>query len=116
MAVQTLVLLGDSILDNGSYTKPEPDSTAHLQRLLPHWEVLRLAQDGATMKDVGSQLRQLRSRPATAVLSVGGNDAVEHIGVLDKRTSSSAEVLEALLAIAEDFAKRYETVARSVAE
>lgn len=116
MALQTLVLFGDSILDNAPYTQPKPDTTTHLQRWLPEWSVQRLAQDGARMNDVGFQLRKLRIRPATAVLSIGGNDAAEHIGVLDRRASSSADVLEELLAIADAFAERYETVARSVAE
>ena len=31
MASRTLVVLGDSILDNAPYTRPEPDTTAHLQ-------------------------------------------------------------------------------------
>jgi lysophospholipase L1-like esterase len=116
MNARTLVLLGDSILDNAPYTNPEPDTTAHLQDLLPAWTVVRLAQDGAMMADVRSQVRELPKRPLTAVLSVGGNDAVEHISVLDERASNSADVLEKLLAIADNFGSSYETVARSVAE
>jgi hypothetical protein len=45
MATQTLVLLGDSILDNNPYTRPRPDTTAHLQRLLPDWSVQRCAME-----------------------------------------------------------------------
>jgi lysophospholipase L1-like esterase len=116
MGWRTLALLGDSILDNQPYTHPQPDTTALLQRVLPDWSVERYAQDGATMSDVAFQLRSLEQRPALAVLSVGGNDAVEHIGLLQKRASSSAEVLHDLLVIADDFARRYETVARSVRE
>jgi lysophospholipase L1-like esterase len=116
MNARTLVLLGDSILDNAPYTTPERDTTAHLQNLLPAWTVVRLAQDGATMSDMRSQLRELPNRPLTAVLSIGGNDAIEHISVLDTRASNSADVLEELLAIADNFGSRYEAVARSVAE
>jgi len=116
MATQTLALLGDSILDNQPYTRPEPDTTAHLQRLLTGWSIERHAQDGATMGDVAYQLRTLAQRPALAVLSVGGNDAAEHIGLLQKRASTAAEVLQELLAIADDFARRYDAVARSVRE
>jgi lysophospholipase L1-like esterase len=114
MATQTLVLLGDSILDNSSYTRPTPDTTAHLQRLLPDWSVQRCAMDGATMSDVAFQLRALAQRPTLAVLSIGGNDAAEHIGLLQKRVPTSAEVLRDLLVIADDFAARYEEVARKV--
>ena len=112
--MQTLVLLGDSILDNEPYTRPEPSTTTHLQRLLPDWEIRRLAQDGAGLADISFQLRQLQARPTVAVLSVGGNDAVEHIGLLEDRTASSRSVLRQLLDIADQFALRYEAVARAV--
>ena len=116
MREQTLVLFGDSILDNGPYTKPEPDTTAHLERLLrPAWSVHRIAKDGAILADMPGQLRALGTDPTAAVLSIGGNDATRHIGVLDQRDSSSQQVLEKLLTIAEEFGERYETVARSVA-
>jgi len=116
MAKQTLVLFGDSILDNEPYTRPEPSTTAHLQRLLPEWSVRRLARDGSIMADIASQLRELEGPPTTAVLSVGGNDAVRHIGLLGKRASSFAEVLQQLLGIADDFTARYAAVARSILE
>jgi lysophospholipase L1-like esterase len=111
---QTLVLLGDSILDNHPYTRPAPDTTAHLQRLLTGWSIRRVAIDGSRMRDIEPQLRALQERPSLAVLSVGGNDAIEHVDVLDRRASSSAEVLRELLAIADRFAQEYEAVARAV--
>ncbi len=117
MSGQTLVLLGDSILDNGPYTMPEPDTTAHLERLLlPDWSVHRVARDGATLGDMPVQLGELASHCTAAVLSVGGNDATRHIGVLDQRVSSSQQVLETLLMIAEEFGQHYETVVRAVAK
>jgi len=115
MPNQRLVLLGDSILDNAPYTNPEPDTAAHLQRLLPSWYVQRLAQDGAVMSSVRLQLAELKSRPAIVVLSIGGNDAVQHIGLLEQRQASSTDVLDQLVAIGDDFARRYESVVRSVA-
>jgi len=112
-----LALLGDSILDNAPYTAPEPDTTSHLVRLLaPNWPVVRLALDGATMSGIRAQLAELGDRPAVAVLSVGGNDATEHVGILDREAASAAEVLDELVSIAETFARRYEEVARSVAD
>ena len=63
MAKQLLAVFGDSILDNAPYTGPEPDTTAHLERLLgEEWAVRRLATDGAMMRDVAGQLRGLRDR------------------------------------------------------
>jgi len=117
MPVSRVTLLGDSILDNGPYTRPDPDTTAHLARLLsPQWSVERLAQDGATMSGLPAQLGALEGRPEYAVLSIGGNDAIEHIGVLDRRASHAAEVLAELLAITDEFDGRYQAAARAVAE
>lgn len=111
MASNTVVLLGDSILDNGPYTRPEPDTTAHLQRLLGRaWQVERLAQDGATIADVQLQARSLTHTPAFAVLSIGGNDATEHIGLLERSASSAAEVLAELASITDDFGARYQAL------
>lgn len=116
MHSRTLVLLGDSILDNAPYTRPEPDTTTHLQRILNDWSVRCLARDGATMGHVAFQLRELEARPTVAVLSTGGNDATEHIGLLERRAATAAEVLNELLRIADEFAAHYERVARSVAD
>lgn len=116
MPTRTLALIGDSILDNAPYTRPEPDTTAHLGRLLPGWSVQRVAQDGAVMAQVAGQLRQLDSRPAVAVVSIGGNDAIAHLGVLEGHATHSTGLLEELLAITSDFGRRYEAVARAVAE
>ena len=88
MAARTRVLFGDSILDNAPYTSPEPDATAHLQRMLPNWSVRRFGRNGATTAHVDLQLGELDGRPDLAVLSVGGNDATEHIGVTPSLASS----------------------------
>jgi lysophospholipase L1-like esterase len=114
--MSTIVLLGDSILDNASYTHPEPDTTKRLERLVPGWTIQCHARDGARMADVSSQLRHLIERPAIAVLSVGGNDAVSHIGLLQRRAVTAADILADLLRIADDFAERYEPVAAAVRE
>ena len=117
MADQILALFGDSILDNAPYTGPEPDTTAHLERLLgKRWAVRRMATDGAMMRDVPGQLRGLRDRPAVAVLSVGGNDAIEHIGILEQPAANSGAVLEYLDGIAAQFQEQYEKVVKAVVE
>ena len=117
MADHILALFGDSILDNAPYTRPEPDTTAHLERLLgEEWAVRRFATDGSTMRDVAGQLRGLRDRATIAVLSVGGNDAIEHIGILEQPAANSGMVLEQLDAIAAAFQDQYESVARMVAQ
>lgn len=111
-----LVLLGDSILDNLPYTAPAPDTATHLRDVLGGWSVELLARDGATMADVPGQLRSLEGRPDVAVLSIGGNDALAHVGLLERRGTTSVAVFDELLSIADDFERRYEEVARAVAE
>ncbi len=116
MPVQRLVLLGDSILDNYPYTDPEPDTTAHVKRMLgPAWSIELLAEDGATMSRVPSQLGRLEGRPDVAVLSIGGNDVTRHADLLG-HPGTGIELLEDLLTIADDFARSYELAARAVAK
>jgi hypothetical protein len=106
-----LALLGDSIFDNRPYTAPEPDTTDHLQRALgPEWTVELLARDGATMADLGFQLAHLGAETDFAVLSIGGNDAIEHIGILEPRVCSSTDMLGQLADISDDFGRRYAQV------
>jgi hypothetical protein len=111
-ATRTLALLGDSILDNGFYTKPQPDTAAHLRGLLGvEWSVASVARDGATTDQIGPQLLRLPpGRPDVAVLSVGGNDLVQHVGILAPRVASSSQLFSSLLDIADRFEKRYTRV------
>jgi hypothetical protein len=114
--VKTLGLFGDSILDNAHYTQGEPDTTAHLQRLLPDWSVSLKAVDGSTMQDVPGQLAGIAPKISVAVISIGGNDAVQHIGLLNKPTVNSSETLDQLLEIADEFEAQYESAVRTVEE
>jgi lysophospholipase L1-like esterase len=104
-----LVLLGDSILDNGSYTSPAPDTTAHVRkRIGAGWTVECGARDGATMRQVAAQLAALPpGRPAVVVLSVGGNDLLENSQALPLTTAPVAEIFSAILDLMEDLGARY---------
>jgi len=114
--VRQLLLLGDSILDNAAYTAPEPDTADHLQRALGReWSVTLLARDGSRMGDLGFQLAHLPASADLAVLSIGGNDAIEHIGLLEERARSTGEVLDKLAGIADEFGHRYAQVLGAIA-
>jgi lysophospholipase L1-like esterase len=113
--VPSLLLLGDSILDNAPYTAPEPDTAAHLRRRLGgSWSVELLARDGAVMADIQAQLRTFGTRPDWLVLSVGGNDVSRHVGLLGMPLRHAGELLAALATIGEEFAARYQEVVRVV--
>ncbi len=79
-----IALLGDSVIDNGAYVGPgEPDMPAQLAERLPGWEVLARAVDGARAADALADLRARPLPPGLPVfLSAGGNDALQHLGLL----------------------------------
>lgn len=112
----SLVLLGDSILDNAPYTAPAPDTATHLRRLLGgDWSVELLARDGATMSDMPRQLAQLATRPDWAVLSIGGNDVARYVGLLDRPMRHAGDLLEELVRIGDAFAESYRAVLEGLA-
>jgi hypothetical protein len=80
-----LILLGDSTLDNCSYTNGGLDVRGHIDSRLPQGSsVSLLANDGACTRDVRYQLNKMPSTATHLVLSVGGNDALGHIGIFER--------------------------------
>jgi hypothetical protein len=77
---QHLVLLGDSIFDNGAYVDGAPAVIDQVRSLLPdHWRASLLAVDGNVVLDVRNQIKRLPLDASHLVMSIGGNDA---LGVL----------------------------------
>jgi hypothetical protein len=108
-----LVLLGDSVLDNGAYTEGGPAVLAQVQAALPNgWRASLNAVDGSTTEDVAAQLSRVPTGATHLLLSVGGNDAILCAEVLESPVSSSGE---ALLMLA-DAVARFEASYRSVIE
>jgi hypothetical protein len=106
--VTHVVLLGDSIFDNGAYTGGGPDVVTQLRPLLPSgWRATLLAIDGARTDDVVRQLGQMPEDASHLVRSVGGNDALAHGDLLDGPAASAAQVLGFLADAAESFEQRY---------
>ena len=71
-----VVLLGDSIFDNGVYVPDEPAVEDQLRAALPaSWRVTRLAVDGHVPADVAGQLAKLPEDATHLIVSCGGNDA-----------------------------------------
>ena len=83
-----LILLGDSVFDNGVYVQTgQADVTAHLNaKLKPRgWTIDVRAVDGHVVSNVESQLGfEPIPKPCTLVLSAGGNDALGHIEILQE--------------------------------
>ena len=61
-----VVLLGDSIFDNGAYTSGGPDVITQLRALIPKgWRATLLAVDGDRIDDVSRRLSRLLQTPPT---------------------------------------------------
>lgn len=89
-----IVLLGDSIFDNSSYTKGLPDVVTHLRGLLPSGATASLlAVDGCTTAGLAGQLAVLPANVTRAVVSVGGNDALLNVDILNRPVSSTTHAL-----------------------
>jgi len=103
-----IVLLGDSIFDNASYTRGGPAVISQLEQLLPQGgRASLLARDGSSTDEVASQLRRVPSDATHLVLSVGGNDALENLSVLDTPAHSTAQALGTLAGMSRGFEGEY---------
>ena len=111
-----VVLLGDSVFDNGAYVGAGPDVIAQVRERLPAGSTATLAAvDGALIGNVGRQIARLPNDATHLVLSAGGNDALMHSGVLAERAGSMAEALERLRVIASYFEREYGALLEVVA-
>lgn len=110
-----IVLLGDSIFDNATYVSGGPDVVTQLRELLPSgWRATLAAVDGAVIDDVPRQLARVPAGATHLVISAGGNDALRHADILDRRATSSPQVLGWLADAAEEFEARYRQLLAAV--
>ena len=111
-----VVLLGDSIFDNGVYVRPgEPDVARQVQAVLPSgWQATLAARDGAVIADVPRQLARLPGDASHLVLSVGGNDALSEISILNVPVQTVGGALDRLAAVVARFEERYAALLEQV--
>src|SRR5688500_4287215 len=103
-----VALLGDSIFDNRSYTRGDPDVVTHLRAILPErWQATLCAVDGATTRSLGSQLPCVPRDATHLVVAIGGNDALQNIDLLNLRVSSTAQALSMFADRVEGFERDY---------
>jgi GDSL-like Lipase/Acylhydrolase family len=92
-----ITLLGDSIFDNSSYTGVEPDVVTHLRALLPAGaRATLLAVDGAITRSLTEQIPGIPGDTTHLVVSIGGNDALGYLDLLDAPAASTADALRLL--------------------
>ena len=103
-----IVLLGDSIFDNGAYTGSEPDVIAHLRSILPpFWSATLCAVDGATTSGLSSQVRCVPADATHLFVSIGGNDALGNMDLLATPVRSTTDALRLFGSRIADFERSY---------
>ena len=106
-----LVLLGDSIFDNGAYVDGAPAVIDQVRARLPRgWQASLLAVDGNTTVDIAWQLQRMPLDATHLVLSVGGNDALGCLPQMGEPVSNVIGALEKLSKLREAFRSRYSAV------
>lgn len=110
-----VALLGDSILDNGAYTSGGPDVVTQVTSMLPSgWRASLFAVDGAMMGDLAHQLNGLPSDVTHFVVSVGGNDVLQNMDVIQLRVKSSSEAFLSLGKRVQGFERGYRAAVEGV--
>jgi hypothetical protein len=110
-----IVLLGDSIFDNGVYVPGQPDVVKQLRSALPDgWTATLCAVDGAVTRSVAGQLARIPSDATHLVVSAGGNDALGESHLLGSGVRVVAEAISLLAEAQERFARAYVDMLRSV--
>ena len=111
-----VVLLGDSIFDNGAYVRGGPDVVKQLRAILPPGgRATLLAVDGAVTADVRAQLARLPPDATDIVLSAGGNDALGHLHLLQRHARHGGEALSWFAAAVVPFAAEYRALLATLA-
>jgi hypothetical protein len=111
-----VVLLGDSIFDNGGYVPGRPAVIEQVRGQLPAgWNATLLAVDGDVTSDVPGQLARVPADATHFFVSIGGNDALGAASVLASVAHSVAEALEVLNVIYGRFETLYGNMLRAVA-
>ncbi len=107
-AMNHVVLLGDSIFDNGNYVHGGPDVITHINSILPqNWKATLLAVDGSISTDVIDQIRKIPESATHLVVSAGGNDGLSRADILQRPATSVASAVEQLAAIRSEFQDNY---------
>jgi len=110
-----IVLLGDSVFDNKAYVNGGLDVIAQVRRQIPDgWRASLRAVDGSVVENVRKQALDLPDDATHLVISVGGNDAILNADILLQKVASSAEVLDKLANIGDEFEYRYREMLEGV--
>jgi hypothetical protein len=103
-----IVLLGDSIFDNAAYVNGGPDVIRQLRAILPRdWQATLLAVDGSVTTDVIDQIPEIPASATHLIVSIGGNDGLSRVDVLQSKVRSVGEAVDQLAALRAQFHQNY---------
>lgn len=110
-----LVLLGDSIFDNGAYVGRGLSVIDQVrQRLTEGATASLLAVDGSVIADIHRQLERLPNDTSHLVVSVGGNDILGDIGLLGAAVSTVGEGVRQLADLRDRVIHDYRALMRTL--
>jgi hypothetical protein len=103
-----IVLLGDSVFDNGAYVNGGLDVIAQVRLRIPDgWKASLRAADGSLVENVRKQALDLPDDVTHLIVSAGGNNAILNAGILQLKVASGAEVMDKLADVAGEFEYHY---------
>jgi hypothetical protein len=113
-----VILLGDSIFDNGLYVRPYQSSVIEQLRagIAEQARASLLAVDGHTLLNTGLQVDELPQDATHLVVSAGGNDALLMASRLTEATENLHTALKALGELHHEFEVRYRAMLAAVLE
>jgi hypothetical protein len=105
--VPHIVLLGDSVFDNGAYVGGGPNVVEQVRMLFGAGVATLCAKDGAMISDIAGQLDDVPPGATHLVISVGGNDALSEVSIFDMPAGSVGDALDRLGNIQSRFRRQY---------
>ena len=106
-----IILAGDSIFDNGTWVPGDPDVAEQLRGLLgPDDKVTLLAVDGDVINGIPDQLNDLPNDATHLFISVGGNDALGALGVMQMPVNKVGEGFLHFHEVRKEFEKMYQNM------
>ncbi len=115
MSKKHIVLLGDSIFDNGAYVGGGPDVIEQLRSILPRdWQATILAVDGSVTTDVIEQVPKIPASATHLIVSAGGNDGLSRADILQRPARSVGEAVDQLAALRTEFQQNYRMMLKSL--
>lgn len=110
-----VILMGDSILDNGAYVASGEPIIEQLRSRLPRGDRADLlAVDGSVIETVPKQIAKIPSDCTHLVISIGGNNALEHSPLLRDTQSSGPDLFRQFADVQLEFADKYRQMLLSI--